>query len=293
MTSNKLGVALMVWLLGVSLLGGRYYFYPSKMAIDSSGSLNSGNTPLEPFANVVAEKPVIVPIEELGLPSTGTTHIEQTIIAETDNPYSMTDEESVRNFNASAEGQFIRTLFIGLNSSKDTVTTQDLANFTVADLSTAIKISPILQRMFYGYRPSDDPNHFLYDDNLMHQFHPHTALLYYVQRVRPDGSYRAQMRGSILPKLSKAIPTKIKVAFGERDVMYLVRQSVGSCLVESLGPETQYFEVSFQFNIGIPHDIQTEGYPLLLWPNGLRITLKPIDKMTWETANKTFFVKGG
>lgn len=287
MNNKQLDIALGVWLIGVVLLGGGFYFYhPGKPLIKPVID------EVVEYKPIVVEKPVIISPEDLGQPSTGTTHIQQSIISETDNPYSMTDAESVSNFNSSTEGQFLQTLFAKLNSPKDTIVAQRLDNLMETDLSTAIQISPELQRMFYGYGPSNDPKYFLYDKNLMHQYQPHAALLYYIQGVRPDSSYQAQMRGSILPEVSKVKPSKIKVAFGEREVMYLVRQSVGTCLVESVGSDAKYFEVSFQFNLGIPHDVQTEGYPLLLWPSGMQITIKPIDLRAWETDKKVFYVKG-
>jgi|GEM_PF-6432326 hypothetical protein len=290
MTSKKLGIVLGVWLIGIAMVGGGFYLTQSKPNL----------LPLEkPVINgVVMDKPIVegtpvtLPSSELGQPSSGVNQIDQAIVPEKDNPYSMTDLESVRNFNQSTEGQFLQMLFARLNSRTDTVVTQSLTHLTDSELTAAIQIDPDLQQMLYGYKTNDDPKHFLFDDNLMHQFRPHAALLHYIQSVRPDETYQARLCGYILPKVSNSIPTMLKVTIGNRDVMYLVRESVGTCLVESNGPEMKHYEVSFRFNLGIPHDVQSEGYPLLLWPDNLQITMKPINDTVWKTEKKGFYVKG-
>lgn len=288
MTSNKLGVALIVWLIGVAVVGG---YYNSQLVEPSNANITAPLDALQPFSTrVVVERPVIVPLEELGPPSTGTTHIYQTIIPEADNPYSMTDAESVSNFNASAEGQFIQTLFTKINSPSDVTFSKQLTHLKESDLSPSIQISPTLQRMFYGYRPSDDPKYFLYDNNLMHQFMPHAPLLRYIQSVRPDSSYSARIRGSVLPKVTNDIPARVKVYFQNREVVYLVRQSAGTFLVESIGSDTKHFMISYQLNVGIPYDLQTEGFPFLLWPGGIHLTINPVDLVTWETNQEAYFV---
>lgn len=292
-TKKQLAVALGAGVIGIEMVVTGFYQSqlksnptstgPIKYEVSSTSSSSSG---------LVMDNPVIIPAKELGPPSKGTTHINQRLIAESDNPYSMTDAESVGNFNASTEGRFLQTLFKKLNSPADTIVNQQIANISDADLSRAIRISPTFQRMLYGYRTSDDVQYFLYDANLMHQFQPHTAFLHYVQTIRPDSTYQAQMRGAILPKVTNDIPTKVKMKFGNRSVDYLVRQSAGTCLIESIGSEVKHFEVSFQFNLGIPHDVEPEGYPLLVWPSGLEITIKPIDPQTWAADKQAFFVKG-